>query len=147
MPTYEYKCPDCSYTEDKIHGMQEELEFLCPLCKSNRKKTRLKKHFTPTIGGFIVRGGSESINWKEKRYRMKKGNELGVRQIERYGSGPRIRPNVAGVETDNWSDAAKMAKEAGMSTESYEPMIEKEKYTSKLSNVDDRAWKQAKDKI
>jgi hypothetical protein len=94
--------------------------------------------------GFIIRGGTETINWKEKRHHLKKNEELKVRQIDRYGTGPKLKPNVAGVEQASWGDAAKLAKEAGMNTESYQPMIEKEKRTSKVSGVDDAQWKKAK---
>ena len=38
-----------------------------------------------------------------------------------------MAPNIAGVRTDSWSDAQKMAKEAGMNHESYTPFVEKEK--------------------
>jgi predicted double-glycine peptidase len=52
---------------------------------------------------------------------------------------------VAGVEQESWSDAAKLAKEAGLSADSYQPLIEKEKRTSKISGVDDAVWKKAKE--
>jgi len=97
-------------------------------------------------GGFILKGGSEAIHWKEKRNRMKKRAEMGVKQIERYGTegGTQLRPNVGGMEVESWSDAAKVAKESGMNSESYTPLVEKEKSVGKLG-VDDRKWKVAKD--
>jgi hypothetical protein len=94
---------------------------------------------------FIIKGESVAKDWKEERYRLKRSANMGVKQIERYGSGPRVKPNVAGVEVDSWSDAAKMAKEAGLNADSYTPMIEKEKRVSKISNIDDAAWKKAKE--
>jgi len=94
---------------------------------------------------FIIKGGTEASRWKEKRVRMERRKELGVRQVERYGGSQKLRPNVAGVETDSWNDAAKMAREAGLNTESYEPLIEKEKRVSKSSGIDDLAWKSAKE--
>jgi len=96
--------------------------------------------------GFILKGGTEAIHWKEKRNRIKKRAELGVKQIDRYGTegGIKLQPNVGGMPADSWSDAAKVAKEAGMSVDSYKPMIEKEKSTSK-SGVDDNKWKAAKE--
>jgi len=54
-------------------------------------------------------------------------------------------PNVGGVTVDTWSDASKLAKESGMNAESYKPMIEKEKSTSKISGIDDKTWKAAKE--
>lgn len=140
MPTYDYFCEKCDEKEEQIHGMKEIPAITCSKCG-----TAMVKLFTPNITGFIIRGGSESTNWKEKRYHLKKRGELGTRQVERYGTGPALKPNVAGVEQESWSDAAKLAKEAGLSAESYQPMIEKEKRTSKVSGIDDAVWKKAKE--
>ena len=75
---------------------------------------------------------------------MKTGAELGVKQIERYSNSASLQPNVAGMEVESWSDAQKVAKEAGLRPETYEPIIEKEKKISKISGVDDTKWKAAK---
>ena len=135
MPTYEYKCSDCGHQEDIVHSIKETPDFYCPKCKDNGKEIRLERLIG--LSQFIIKGGSEAIHWKEKRLKMKKNAELGVKQIDRYGTGSPLKPNVAGVETDSWSDAAKLAREAGINTTSYEPMIEKEKRTSKINKVDD----------
>lgn len=79
------------------------------------------------IAGFSIKGGTASIHYREKRNRVKRNQDLEKRQRERYGDGPKIAPNIAGVRTDSWSDAQKMAKEAGMNHESYTPYVEKEK--------------------
>ena len=143
MPTYEYRCRDCSKKQEVTHSIKEDPEILCEHCESKNPMERL---ISWNGAGFILKGGTEAINWKEKRYRMKKRADLGVKQIDRYGTegGTSLQPNVGGMAVDSWSDAAKVAKEAGMSTESYKPMIEKEKNTGK-SGVDDRKWKAAKD--
>ncbi len=145
MPAYDYQCPGCGLTEEKVHSIKEKPLFVCPDCKAAGKDVQMVRLFTINKTGFIIKGGSESINWKEKRHHMKKSTELGVKQIERYGTGPRLTPNVGGVVQESWSDAAKLAKEAGMNTDSYAPMIEKEKRTSKISGVDDNKWKKAKE--
>ena len=54
---------------------------------------------------------------------------------------------MGGLEQSSWSDAAKLAKEAGMNAESYKPLIEKEQRTSKVSGVDDAKWKKAKEAL
>jgi putative FmdB family regulatory protein len=136
---YDYGCPKCNFKEEQIHGMNEHPVYPCPKCT-----TPMNRLFTINTTGFIIRGGSEATNWKEKRYHLKKRSELGIRQVERYGT-PALKPNVAGVEQESWSDAAKLAKEVGLNTESYQPMIEKEKRTSKVSGIDDAKWKQAKE--
>jgi hypothetical protein len=123
--------------------MKEDPEFFCPKC--NGQQIKMERLISFSRNSFIIKGGSVAKDWKEERYRLKRSATMGVRQIERYGSGPRVKPNVAGIETDSWSDAAKLAKEAGLSAESYTPLIEKEKRVSKTSNVDDAAWKKAKD--
>ena len=144
MARYDYSCPVCGLTREEIHSMKESPVFYCPQCKKSGKETLLEKQFS--LGaGFIIRGGTEASHWKEKRVRMERRKDLGIKQIERYGTGQKLQPNVAGVEVDSWSDAAKMAKEAGMNSDSYEPMIEKEKRTSKISGIDDAVWKHAKE--
>lgn len=122
MPTYDYFCKACGKVQEEIHFMNEKPEIKCSVCKSP-----MEKMFTPNIGGFVLKGGSEAIHWKEKRNRMTKRESLGQKQRDRYGSGPKIQPNVAGMETDTWKDAQKVAKEAGMNTQSYEPYVQKEK--------------------
>jgi putative FmdB family regulatory protein len=140
MPSYDYRCNTCGFQQEYIHSIKLSPEYLCPEC--NQAMERLISHNTT---GFIFKGGTEAMNWKEKRVRMKRRNDLGVRQIDRYGGGPKLRPNVAGHETETWSDASKLAKEAGMDTSSYTTHIEKEKSVSKVSGIDDKVWKKAKD--
>jgi hypothetical protein len=96
-------------------------------------------------GGFIFKTWTEAKAYKVKRDKHNENKELGVRQIERWGGGPRLQPNVAGHEVESWSDAQKLAKEAGMRTDTYQPLVEKEKHTSKVSGIDDRKYKAAKD--
>jgi len=122
MPTYTYKCTECGSEEDQIHGMKEVPEYKCSKCSS-----LMEKIFTPNIGGFIFKGRkTEASNYKEKRYRHKLNEDVSKRQKDRWGKGPKVRPNIAGVETDSWSDAQKMAKEAGLNHDSYTPLVEKE---------------------
>ena len=122
MPCYDYRCESCKRVEEQIHFMNEKPEIRCSICGGV-----MVKQFTPNIGGFILKGGTEATHWKEKRMRMSKRELLGKKQRERYGTGAKIQPNVAGMEVDSWKDAQKVAKEAGMNTESYEPYVQKEK--------------------
>jgi len=32
MPTYDYKCPNCSHKFEKFHGISENPEINCPNC-------------------------------------------------------------------------------------------------------------------
>lgn len=142
MPTYDYRCPDCGHVEEVVHSIKSDPDIKCSSCN----KCLMQRMISSNTTGFIFKdGGTPSMAYKEKRLRQKKNAGLNVRQIERYGSGVRLKPNVAGHEVDSWSDAAKLAKEAGWKEDSYKPLIEKEKHTSKTSNIDDRAWKKAKE--
>jgi len=121
MPTFDYKCAECHYQEEKIHGMKEEPEYKCPKCGFS-----MVRQFTPNIAGFIFKGGTETINWKEKRYRLKRSEQMAVKQEVHRAEMPKVQPNVAGVELDTWSDAQKVAKECGLQSETYTPFVEKE---------------------
>jgi putative FmdB family regulatory protein len=137
---YDYKCIECGKVEEQYHGMNETPEIKCSVC--GNPMTRI---FTLNRTGFIIRGEAPSKVVKEKRYRQKHNADLSVKQVERYGTGPKPVPNVGGQEVGSWSDAAKLAKDKGLNTASYEPMIQKEKSVSKVSGVDDTAWKKAKE--
>lgn len=146
MPTYEYRCPSCGVVREIVHSIKEAPQIRCEACTGDEVSPVMERLISRNSAGFIFKTWTPSMAYKESRSRHRKNADLEMRQLERYGSGPRLQPNVAGHEVDTWSDAAKLAKEAGMSTESYQPMIEREKTISKVSNVDDRKWKKAKDK-
>ena len=119
MPAYDYKCNSCGEVKEYVHSMLENPDYKCD-CGSG-----MERLFTPNTSGFIFRGGTDTINWKEKRHHLKVSEKLALKQKEKVG--PKLRPNIAGVEVDSWSDAQKMAKEAGLNHESYTPLVEKEK--------------------
>jgi len=118
---YDYGCDKCKIKVEQIHKMSESPSYQCPECSGP-----MVRLFTPTL--FHVKGGTPATHWKEKRNRMKKREEVAAVQ-ERKGPGPRVQPNIAGYELDSWSDAQKLAKEAGMAHESYTPWVEREKKT------------------
>lgn len=122
MPAYDYRCDKCHITREETHGVFENPKIRCLKC--GRLMIRV---ISPNKTGFVFKGGTPAINWREKRNRLKKRKEIGKRQKERYSTRPEVAPNVAGVRTESWSDAQKMAKEAGMNHESYTPWVEKEK--------------------
>jgi len=54
--------------------------------------------------------------------------EAGERMKKKYrDTGSKITPNIAGVRQESWSDCQKLAKESGMSAESYQPLVDREK--------------------
>jgi putative FmdB family regulatory protein len=144
MPTYDYRCNSCQTVVEITHSIKDTPVIHCEICLRDGKQSPMERLISLNRGGFIMKQWTESMAWKTKRDKMKGGADLGVKQIERYGNGTSLQPNVAGMEVDSWSDAAKVAKEAGMRAETYEPLIEKEKRVSKSSGVDDTAWKAAK---
>ena len=147
MPTYDYRCPECGYTDEVVHSIKISPEIHCDKCLSQAgKPVPMERLISGNPGGFIVKGGGIMAAYNEKMFRHKKNAALELRQMEHYGEGPRLQPNVAGLEVDSWKDAAKLAKEAGMSADSYAPHIEKEKHVGKTSNIDDKKWKKAKEK-
>ncbi len=105
----------------------------------------MERLISKNISGFIT-GDTEAKLWKEKRHRVKKNAELGVKQIDRYGGGPRLQPNVDGQEVGSWSEAKKLAKSKGKDTSTYDRAIATEKTTSKTSGINDSTYKAAKSK-
>jgi putative FmdB family regulatory protein len=126
MPTYEYQCSECNKIEEHIHSMSESPVIKCIKCDKI-----MEKIISRNTTGFIMKGGSEAINWKEKRIRTKRSESMAMKQ-KGMNTGKRVTPNIAGVETGSWSDAQKMAKEAGLNHESYTPWVEKEKKEKKI---------------
>ncbi len=119
---YDYLCSKCDIREEHIHGISENPEIKCPKCKK-----KMERMISASVGGFIFKGGTPAIHDREKRIRKKRGEVLKKKQEARRAESPQVQPNIAGVRTDSWSDAQKMAKEAGMNHESYTPYVEKEK--------------------
>lgn len=142
MPTYEYRCPDCGNIQEEIHSIKSDPVIYCGVCDNEEPLSRI---ISNNMGGFVVKGDSPTKLWKESRYRRKKNADLELKQIERYGNGPTLQPNVAGQETESWSDAQKLAKEAGIDPSTYNSYVEIEKNTGSSSNIDDRKWAKAKE--
>ena len=124
MPTYDYQCPECGYVEEVFHSIKDSPEIHCPMCLDRTgDELVMGRMISENFGGFVIKGGGSMAGYKEKQIRRKKNADLEMRQMEHYGEGPKLQPNVAGHEVDSWSDAAKLAKEAGMNTDSYKPQI------------------------
>lgn len=143
MPSYDYKCPICGNIEEIVHSIKESPVIICDKCSGGKEKPM--ERLISGSPNFIIKGGTPASHWKEKRLRNKNNKDLELRQIDRYGTGPKLQPNVEGQMVESWSDAAKLAKDKGKNAESYNTLIEKEKRTSKLSGVDDLKWKKAKE--
>lgn len=125
MPTYNYKCSSCN----SEYSLSLSMDLYatpqpCPSCGVENKKT-----FQPTRN-FILKGDG----WAGKNHRIKqqmkaKNKKLDVRTNEMKRDAPNVTlaPNVDGERVGSWSDAQKLAKSKGKNTESYEPLVAKEK--------------------
>jgi putative FmdB family regulatory protein len=145
MPTYDYRCNECQKILEVTHSIKEDPAIECPSCLEKGRKSIMERMISFNVGGFIFKQWTESKAYKVKRDKHHESKELSVRQMDRWGGGPRLQPNVAGHEVESWSDAQKLAKEAGMRSDSYAPLVEKEKHISKSSGVDDSKWKATKE--
>jgi len=124
MPNYEYECPKCGEQFEKVLKLccADESQ-VCSECGAEAKKLI-------SVTGFVLRGD----NWPGKAARIrgqmgKKRKRLGVKQDERLRDQPpaKLVPNVEGERTGTWAEAEQLAKSKGKDTESYKPLVRKEK--------------------
>lgn len=141
MPIYQYSCP-CGSTKDVLHGFAERPAQSCAICG-----TAMSKDFAPTEVLGHVRGSTPSKAWKESRVRHKRNAVLGLKQIERYGAGSKLVPNVGGEELGSWKEAALVAKDKGKDTSEFLKLAEKEKFQQNSRGIDERKWKAAKEEV
>lgn len=145
MPAYDYMCPICGDVKEVIHSIKEDPTIICESCSSEKGPAKMARKISGSIN-FFIKGGSADVHYREKQRRMKRSNEQAFKQIDRYGgSSPKLVPNVGGKEVESWSDAAKIAKDMGKNSDTYKPLIAAEKHTSKVSGVNDKKWKEAKE--
>lgn len=145
MPTYEYLCKSCGKMKEVVHSIKETPVIYCDDCLMGGISLKMERIISNNLSGFIFKQWTESKSYKISRDKGKQNRELNKRQMERYGAGPQLKPNVAGMEVDTWSDAKKLASEAKLDTSSYDSLITKEKNISKSSGIDDRKWKAIKE--
>ena len=130
MPTYIYRCKNCQneYTLYNVPMSDYKKEQPCPQCETLNVKV-----FQPTRN-FILKGdGWTGKNMRIKQQMRDKNKKLDARTAEMKRDAPNVSlaPNVDGERVDSWSEAQKLAKSKGKSTESYEPLIAKEKESKK----------------
>ena len=96
----------------------------CPSCGHSNEKI-----FKPTTN-FILKGdGWTGKNLRIKNQMREKNKKLDARTSEMKRDQPNVSlaPNVDGERVDSWADAQKLAKSKGKNTESYAPLVAKEK--------------------
>jgi putative FmdB family regulatory protein len=126
---YPYKCSKCEHEYICSIPMDDyKIPQPCPECGVKNEKL-----FRPTRN-FILKGdGWAGKNSRINQQMREKNKKLDARTAEMKRDAPNVTlaPNVDGERVDSWSDAQKLAKSKGKSTESYEPMIAKEKESKK----------------
>ncbi len=66
MPTYEYKCPECSYSGLVFHKMNDETGLNCFLCYSKGIDIKMQKGFGGGIGIHFKGSGFYETDYKGK---------------------------------------------------------------------------------
>ncbi len=126
---YPYKCSKCEHEYHCNIPMDDCLKPQpCPECGHENVKL-----FKPTRN-FILKGdGWTGKNMRIKQQMREKNKKLDARTSEMKRDAPNVSlaPNVDGERVDSWSEAQKLAKSKGKSTESYETHIAKEKESKK----------------
>lgn len=62
MPTYEYRCPKCEYTNEVTHSINVEWEFFCPYCT----ETFMLKKPSAGLGVHFKGSGFYETDYKGK---------------------------------------------------------------------------------
>lgn len=126
MPMYNYKCSKCESDYSlRVCITEYKVPQPCPECGTENPKL-----FEPCVNHIFAGDGWSTKNERIKNQMRKKNEKLDARQNEMKRDtkvGGRLTPNVDGERVDSWSEAAKLAKSKGKNTDSYQPLIAKEK--------------------
>lgn len=128
MPIYEYQCPTCEETFDRMLSMSRFDEpQACPSCGGETKKVIS----APEV---IFKGD----DWASKNNRIAgqmrdKNKRLSSRQESRKREAPvtTLAPNVDGERVSSWSEAQKLAESKGKDASTYAPKIAAEQAAKK----------------
>lgn len=123
MPTYDYKCPHCGLIKEIVHSIKDDPIIYCSDCLKEGKEISMERLISYPSGGFIFKQWTEAQSFKIKRDKYKKNEILEKKQIERYGSGPKLVPNVNGEIVGSWEEAKKLAKDKKLNYQTYDKMI------------------------
>ncbi len=120
MPNFTYQC-NCGSRFERTVSMQERKNVFCS-CGQTPKQV-------PTACSTVLKGdGWAGKNMTISSQMARKNARLDIKQAEQLRDAPgmRLAPNVGGERVDSWSDAQKLAKDKGLNTNSYTPLVEKE---------------------
>lgn len=122
MPTYDYECPKCGTSFDRMLPLAQYDEP--QTCDCGAVATKV---ISPV--NFVLKGdGWVGKDHKIKGQMAEKNRRLDARQAERKRDAPNVTlvPNVEGERVDSWSEAQKLAASKGKSAESYAPKVREE---------------------
>ncbi len=66
MPTYDYYCPSCGFSEDIFHSIHKEALTECPQCKENTLKRGVHAPHISIVGEPTTIGSLGERNWEKK---------------------------------------------------------------------------------
>lgn len=132
MAIYDYKCENCEFEKEIVHGMSETPQISCDLCGGTMHK------MIPKSFNFVLKGdGWAGKNIKEKEYRTRRYKEMGKKMAQSHDILP-ISPNYKGEVCKSWDEAKKLAVADGADSLRYEKQVEslkgKEKETQEKRN-------------
>lgn len=123
MPLYDFKCTKCSHLEEDLQlSFEDDLTTVkCPECGE------LMQNMSFGGLGTVFRGSTWfDKNLKVKNQKLKKSENLKKKQKDEHAP-LNLVPNIGGHECDSFSEAAKLAKEAGLDSSKYEKYAKEEK--------------------
>jgi len=123
MPIYDYECPKC----------ETSFERVLPIARYDEPQTcDCGTVATKVISavGFVLKGD----DWPGKNLRIKgqmarKNERIVSRQNDMKREAPAVTlaPNVNGERVESWSDAQKLASSKGLNSDSYNAKVREEK--------------------
>jgi putative FmdB family regulatory protein len=123
MPTYEYECPKCGLSFDRMLPISQYNEPQTCDCGSVATKVI-------SAVGFVLQGdGWPGKNLRIKGQMARKNERITARQNEMKREAPAVTlaPNVNGERAESWADAQKLASSKGLNADSYNAKVREEK--------------------
>ena len=85
MPTYDYKCKECSSVQEEFHSISSNLEIKCKVCNIECEK------IFSSEGNFVLKGdGWPSQSSRIKSSMTKKNKKLRTKMIDREKSNEAV---------------------------------------------------------
>jgi putative FmdB family regulatory protein len=120
MPIYEYFCEKCNLNFEQFLPVAKYGDpVVCPDCGGASKKLISHCNFNLPGDDFPSKNGRIKKQMAAKNVRL----DAKMRDMPKTT----LVPNVDGEQTGTWSEAQKLAKDKGKVSETYAPLVAKEK--------------------